>query len=120
MRFLILSTVLLLSACSDDKIRLTGEEIAALFVEDRKLSFQSIRYTGWVEMFADNRATVSVIGLGEDKGEWWVEGDTICARWEQIRQGDKVCAYLARYVEGGYAVENIATGVNYGEVFFDN
>jgi hypothetical protein len=119
MRFVLGLSLLLMAACSEDKIRLNGEEIAALFVEDRKLAFQSIRYTGWVNVFANKKAAIAVIGLGQDEGEWWIDGDTMCTKWKELRQGATLCAYIARYVEGGYAVENIATGVNYGEIFFE-
>ena len=107
-----------LAGCEEDKIRLSGSEIAQLFETDQKINFQSIRYAGWANVFADQTINITVIGLGEDQGEWWINGDTICSKWGEIRQGATLCAHVSRYVEGSYAVENISTGVRFAEIFF--
>ena len=109
-----------LAGCEEDKVRLDGEGISALFETDRNFNFQSIRYAGWATIKADQTITITVIGLGEDVGEWWIEGDTICSKWEQIRQGATLCGHVSQYLEGSYAVENISTGVRFAEIFFDD
>lgn len=117
-RIFYISTLVLfggiLTSCSDSSKRLDTIQLAELFASEARAKFTTLRFEGSVRFNADNSAHLTIPALGEDDGEWHLNGDQICVKWNKALKNVEVCAYLNLKENGTFSVRNPATNVSLG------
>jgi hypothetical protein len=69
---------------------LSGEELQAM-VTDVDIEFSGRGLSGVTNYRLDGTATTKLtIGLS-DHGNWWLDGDQVCTRWQRFRSGEASC-----------------------------
>ena len=117
--FAIVLGVLLLSGCSEEGTRLSAEELDALVVDGVRISLQGYGFSGSAHIHPDGRARLIVPGRGEDRGEWWVDGDLICSKWRRVRQGETLCAHIGTFPDGSYELRSPKQSFQWGTFVVD-
>ncbi|MEM7068108.1 MAG: hypothetical protein AAF478_04415 [Pseudomonadota bacterium] len=112
----LISTLLLLTGCSDQYRKLEATELANLIGTEKKAGFSSFRFTGTVSLFADGSAHLNLPALGEDDGKWWLEEDRICSKWKKALKRNKRCAQIGVLADGSYVAIDPANGFQLAKI----
>ena len=91
----------MLASCDKGPDPLDVDALGALLGADRRISFTRFRMSGTANIWADGTFEVNIPALGTDTGHWWLDGNMICSRWNQVRRGQDLCAFVAK-TENGY------------------
>lgn len=115
MRFkVVIVTCMFLAGCSEQGTRLSAGDLAALVAEGLRISWQGYGYSGSARIFPDGTAHLKVPARGEDRGEWWLNGDQICSKWQRVRRGKTLCAHVGIFPDGSYELRSPKQGVQWG------
>lgn len=80
------------SAWADHGSRLSGEQIkeklsgARVYLTTSRGSLMQVDYAKSGKLSAAVEG-----GYFSDVGKWWIDGDTYCANWQKIRNGETKC-----------------------------
>lgn len=107
--------LLTLAGCDEAPQPLDAGRLSALLSQDMILSFDTIRFSGRVTLFADESAHLVIEGLGRDDGTWWLQGDRVCSRWKQALRKRTRCVQVRQYSDGTYAAIDGTTGFSLGQ-----
>ncbi len=69
---------------------LSGEELQAM-VTDVDIEFSGRGLSGVTSYRLDGTATTKLTIGFSDSGNWWLDGDQVCTRWERFRRGEASC-----------------------------
>ena len=114
-RAIVAFLVVLTCGCREEVTMLTGDQLAALLVEDRQIALNRAGITGSARVNADQSFEVEVPRLGRDTGVWWQEGDRICSRWKTFRKDQDLCALVGQVEDGTYRGYTPGRGSYLGE-----
>ena len=109
-----LLAALLLLGCSEEGERVGETDLKVLFSETVRVQFATARFKGTADLRTNKSAYLSITGLGEDTGNWWLEGETVCAKWKKALRGKPTCVFLKTFSDGSFAAHNQSSGARIG------
>ena len=104
----------MLFGCTERGERLSADDIAVLTSKHLKLEWDGYGFSGTARILADGKAHLLVSRLGEDTGRWWQEDDQICSKWQRVRDGETLCAYLGALGDEQYELRSIRQDIQWG------
>ena len=109
-----LSALVLFSACSEEGERVSETDLMALFSGTVRIEFAAARFKGTAGLRADKSAFLSVPGRRDDTGNWWLDGETVCAKWKKTLRGKTTCVALKSLSDGSFTAHNPKSGARLG------
>lgn len=103
-----------LAGCQPESEILSAEELKALLLDERKISFERFRYSGIAVIKPDETFEVDIPRLGKDTGVWWLKNEQFCTRWKQVQQGREICAVIGKLPDGTFEALSAKAGLRYG------
>lgn len=101
--------LLLLTGCVTAKQKLvesgvqpmTGNEISELFSQPTNVSYSGPKGSATIHHMPDGTQKIDYPG-GTDEGNWRVNGDDICGKWQKLRSGSEQCSSMFKISENTY------------------
>ncbi|CAD0184301.1 hypothetical protein RUESEDTHA_01180 [Ruegeria sp. THAF57] len=119
-RWLVFAVAVFLGGCREDHRTLTAQELASELNISRKIAFERFHISGTATLRRDGSFEATVPHLGRDTGTWWLDGDKICSRWANFRQGQELCAVVGQSEDGQFRGKSPISGSFLGNFRFLN
>lgn len=116
--FFVVCCALFLASCEERGEPVDETTLDRFATKERTVLWTGFGFSGEATFKLDGSATLSVDGLGDDKGQWWREGKAICTKWQVALRAEKRCGRIGKLSGRRYEIRDDALNARIGSFQF--
>lgn len=89
-----------------DTPALTNQQLMTLHSQKLKIRWNTVRGSSGTTMYNPDGTGIVEWGKGDHKGQWRIVENSVCARWEGVREGAEKCFSFIETAPGKYNYYN--------------